>query len=138
MSAIAGSFGYMAPELVTGREANDGDEHTSLAEWAWRQHGEGNPIIDALDEYIKEPLNLEEKTGVFNIGLTCTSTIPSSRPSMKEVLQMLRRIGPVEGSEVKKVGTEYDAAPLLASANKYLSSNTCSKKVADDDGDYIV
>ncbi|KAG5524794.1 hypothetical protein RHGRI_031451 [Rhododendron griersonianum] len=160
MSAVAGSFGYMAPEyayttkvnekidvysfgvvlleLVTGREANDGDEHTNLAEWAWRLHGEGNPIIDALDEYIKEPLNLEEKSCVFNLGLICTSTLPSSRPSMKEVLQMLHRIGPVEGSEVKKVGTEYDAAPLLASANKYLSSCTRSKKVADEDGDYVV
>ncbi|XP_058189812.1 receptor-like protein kinase HSL1 [Rhododendron vialii] len=160
MSAVTGSFGYMAPEyaytrkvnekidvysfgvvlleLMTGREANDGDEHTSLAEWAWRQHGEGNPIIDALDGYIKEPLYLEEKSTVFKLGLICTSTLPSSRPSMKEVLQMLRRIGPVEGSEVKKVGIEYDAAPLLASANKCLSSYTRSKKVVDEDGDYVV
>ncbi|KAG5524803.1 hypothetical protein RHGRI_031460 [Rhododendron griersonianum] len=159
MSAVVGSFGYMAPEyayttkvnekidvysfgvvlleLVTGREANDEDEHTSLAEWEWRQHGEGNPVIDALDGYIKEPLNLEEKSSVFKLGLICTSTLPSSRPSMKEVLQMLRRIGPVEGSEVKKVGTEYDVAPLLASANKYLSSYMRSKKVVDEDGDYV-
>ncbi|KAI8531037.1 hypothetical protein RHMOL_Rhmol11G0106600 [Rhododendron molle] len=160
MSAVAGSFGYMAPEyayttkvnekidvysfgvvlleLVTGREANDGDEHTSLAEWAWRQHGEGNSIIYALDEFIKEPLNLEEKTRVFKLGLICTSPLPSSRPSMKDVLQTLRQIGPMEDSEVKKVGTEYDAAPLLASPNIYLSSYTRSKKVADEDGDYAV
>jgi len=119
MSLVAGSFGYMAPEyayttkvnekidvysfgvvlleLVTGREPNDGDEHTNLAEWAWRQHGEGNSIIDALDEHIKEPLILEEKSSVFKLGLICTSTLPSSRPSMKEVLQILRQIGPVEG-----------------------------------------
>lgn len=132
------SFGVVLLELVTGREPNDGDEHTSLAEWAWRQHGEGNSIVDALDEYIKEPLNLEEKTSVFKLGLICTSTLPSSRPSMKEVLQILRRIGPKEGSEPKKFRTEYDAAPLLGSANKYLSSYTRSKKVADEDGDYVV
>ncbi|KAJ4768504.1 Leucine-rich receptor-like protein kinase family protein [Rhynchospora pubera] len=57
VSALAGSFGYMAPEcaytrklnekvdvysfgvvlleLTTGREAHDGGDHGSLAEWAW-------------------------------------------------------------------------------------------------------
>ncbi|GFZ08530.1 kinase family with leucine-rich repeat domain-containing protein [Actinidia rufa] len=78
------SFGVVLLELVTGREPNDGDEHTSLAEWAWRKHGEGMSIVDALDKDIKEPLNLEEKTIVFRLGLFCTSTLPSSRPSMRE------------------------------------------------------
>ncbi|GFZ08575.1 kinase family with leucine-rich repeat domain-containing protein [Actinidia rufa] len=76
MSAVAGSFGYIAPDrrlqfrgctLGTGdrERGNDGDEHTNLAEWAWRQQGEGISIIDALDKDIKEPLFLEEKTTVF-------------------------------------------------------------------------
>ncbi|GFZ08529.1 kinase family with leucine-rich repeat domain-containing protein [Actinidia rufa] len=86
------SFGVVLLELVTGREPNDGDEHTSLAEWAWRQHGEGMSIVDALDKDIKEPMNLEEKTTVFRLGLICTSTLPSSRPSMREVLQILLRL----------------------------------------------
>ncbi|KAL2500933.1 Protein kinase family protein with leucine-rich repeat domain [Forsythia ovata] len=55
MSSVAGSFGYIGSrrvnekidvysfgvvllELVTGREAHDGDERSSLAEWAWRTH----------------------------------------------------------------------------------------------------
>ncbi|XP_057478098.1 receptor-like protein kinase 5 [Actinidia eriantha] len=139
MSAVAGSFGYTAPEyayttkvnekidvysfgvvlleLVTGREANDGDEHTNLAEWAWRRQGEGISIIDALDEDIKEPLFLEEQTTVFRLGLMCTNPQLLSRPSMKEVLEVLRRCDPVEGCGGKKLGTEYDAAPLLGSAN---------------------
>ncbi|XP_057478563.1 receptor-like protein kinase 5 [Actinidia eriantha] len=160
MSAVAGSFGYIAPEyayttkvnekidvysfgvvlleLVTGREANDGDEHTNLAEWAWRQQGEGLSIIDALDEDIKEPLFLEEKTTVFRLGLICTSPQPLSRPSMKEVLQVLRRCDPSEGCGGKKMGTEYDAAPLLGSANTYLSHYKRSIKVFDEDSDCTV
>ncbi|KAI8531033.1 hypothetical protein RHMOL_Rhmol11G0106200 [Rhododendron molle] len=43
-----------------------------------------------------------------------------------------------QGSEVKKVGTEYDATPLLARANKYLSSYMRSKTVTNEDGDYVV
>ncbi|XP_059657129.1 receptor-like protein kinase HSL1 [Cornus florida] len=112
MSVVAGSVGYIAPEyayttkvnekidvysfgvvlleLATGREACDGDEHTSLAEWAWRHHGEGNSVADALDEEIKEPGYLEEMSTMFRLGLICTTRLPSSRPSMKEVLQILR------------------------------------------------
>ena len=82
---------------MTGREATNGDEHTNLAEWAWHQQGEGISIIDALDEDIKEPLFLEEKTTVFRLGLICTSPQPLSRPSMKEVLQVLRKCDPLEG-----------------------------------------
>ncbi|GFZ08582.1 kinase family with leucine-rich repeat domain-containing protein [Actinidia rufa] len=102
------------------REANDGDEHTNLAEWARRKRGEGISIIDVLDEDIKEPLFLEEQTTVFSLGLMCTSPQPLSRPSMREVLEVLRRCDPVEGCGGKKLGTENDAAPLLGSANTSL------------------
>ncbi|KAL7166387.1 hypothetical protein ACSBR2_037125 [Camellia fascicularis] len=143
MSAVAGSIGYFAPEyaytrkvnekidvysfgvvlleLVTGREPNNGDEHTSVAEWAWRQYREGNSIAHTFDKDINEPHYLEEMTTVYKLGLACTMTQPSSRPSMKEVLQILRRCGPVEGSEGKNAGRESDVASLLDSAT-YLSS----------------
>ncbi|XP_062148733.1 receptor-like protein kinase HSL1 [Alnus glutinosa] len=113
MSDVAGSFGYMAPEyartrrvnekidvysfgvilleLATGRKACDGDEHISLAEWAWRQFQEGGPIVDALDEEVKELCYLDEMCYVFELGIICTVTLPSTRPSMKEVLKVLLR-----------------------------------------------
>ncbi|XP_041009043.1 receptor-like protein kinase 5 [Juglans microcarpa x Juglans regia] len=116
MSAVAGSFGYIAPEyarttrinekidvysfgvilleLTTGRKANDGDEHTSLAEWALRHIQDGKPIGDALDEEVKEPCHLNEMCHVFRLGLYCTSTQPSTRPSMKEVLKVLSSMQP--------------------------------------------
>ncbi|KAL3633492.1 hypothetical protein CASFOL_022254 [Castilleja foliolosa] len=93
MSAVAGSFGYIAPEyayttkvnekidvysfgvvqleLVTGREPNVGDdEHTSLAEWAWDHYG---PIADALDEEIKEACFVQQMVAVFKLGVMCTN-----------------------------------------------------------------
>ncbi|GLT25494.1 hypothetical protein SLA2020_006180 [Shorea laevis] len=113
MSAVAGTFGYIAPEyayttkvnekfdvysfgvvlleLVTGREANCGDEHTNLAQWAWRHYTEGRPEVEIFDPEINDPCHLEEMTLVYKLGLICTSTLPSSRPSMKEVLLFLQR-----------------------------------------------
>lgn len=131
------SFGVVLLELVTGREANYGDEHTSLSEWTWRHYAEEKPFTDAFDPEIKDPCYLEEMTTVYRLGLICTSPSPSSRPSMKEVLQILRRCCPTENFAVKKMGSEVDEAPLLGSA-AYLYGFKRSKKVTtrqvDNDG----
>ncbi|KAJ4708541.1 Receptor-like protein kinase [Melia azedarach] len=138
MSTVAGSFGYIAPEyaqttkvneksdiysfgvilleLTTGREANCGDEHTCLAKWSWRHFQEGNPIVDALDEDIKEPCYLEEMSRVFKLGIMCTSTPPTARPSMKTVLQIL--LNPTLISKEKKGESKCDVIPLLENSKR--------------------
>ncbi|KAE8675928.1 Hexokinase 1 family protein [Hibiscus syriacus] len=115
ISAVAGSFGYIAPEyartkrinekidvysfgvilleLTTGRKPNRGDEHRSLAEWAQHYYVEGHSISDALDEDVKEACHLNQMCNVFKLGLYCTRALPSLRPSMKTVLQILLQNG---------------------------------------------
>lgn len=84
------SFGVVLLELTTGRKANAGDEHTGLAQWAWQHMLESNHIPDALDEDIRNsPDHVEEMVNVFKLGIICTGMLPSARPSMKEVLQLL-------------------------------------------------
>ncbi|OWM86592.1 hypothetical protein CDL15_Pgr015627 [Punica granatum] len=155
MSAVAGSFGYFAPEyayttkvnekidvysfgvvlleLVTGKEPNNGDENMSLAEGAWRHFAEGKPIEEALDKEIKKQCHSEDMTTVFKLGLICTSNSPSTRPSMKEVLHILRKCSASETWERKTVGREFDVTPLLGNAT-YLSSYRKSKKLPIEDG----
>ena len=107
-------------ELATGRKASEGDEHTSLAEWAWRHFQEDNPIDDALDEEVRKPCNLDEMCHVFKLGIMCTGTLPSNRPSMKEVLKILLRCNrplvygekyspPLKNSKCEKVLENNDA-----------------------------
>nr|GMD26507.1 systemin receptor SR160-like [Ipomoea batatas]GMD30558.1 systemin receptor SR160-like [Ipomoea batatas]GME18270.1 systemin receptor SR160-like [Ipomoea batatas] len=112
-SAVVGTFGYIAPEygstrkvdaksdiysfgvvlleLTTGREAVTGNEDMNLAQWAHKHQREGKSAADALDEEIKEPRYLEAMINVFKLGLACTLSSPSSRPSMKDVSQILQR-----------------------------------------------
>ncbi|XP_059431731.1 leucine-rich repeat receptor-like kinase protein HAR1 isoform X2 [Corylus avellana] len=134
MSDVVGSYGYIAPEyahtirvnekidvysfgvilleLTTGRKASEGDEHTSLAEWAWRHFQEGNSIVDALDEEVKENTqHKNEMCCVFKLGIICTGTLPSTRPSMKEVLKILLRCNQPSGYGEKY--SDYNASPLL-------------------------
>ncbi|BFG39834.1 hypothetical protein CerSpe_261080 [Prunus speciosa] len=137
MSAVAGSLGYIAPEcaytirvnekidvysfgvvlleLTTGREANDGDEHTALAEWAWRHVQENNSLADALDKDIKEPWCLDEMFSVFRLGIYCTEKLPSARPSMKEVLQILLQCG---HPGVHRENADYVGAPLFKNSKR--------------------
>ncbi|KAF9615967.1 hypothetical protein IFM89_027393 [Coptis chinensis] len=156
MSVVAGTFGYMAPEyahttkvdekidvysfgvvlleLVTGREAKEGDDNTCLAEWAWRQLiQDGNRIDNALDEDVKEPCYLDEMMMVFKLGLMCTGTLPASRPPMKDVLQILLRNGSLQAYKEKIVQTENDVAPLLTATTDYFASKKGSRKKRTSD-----
>lgn len=110
-SAVAGTFGYIAPEyaytsklnvksdvysfgvvlleLTTGRQPIIVDEQMNLVQWAWQHYEEEKSIITALDEEIMEPCYLETMTAAFKLGLKCTSPSPSQRPAMNEILQIL-------------------------------------------------
>ncbi|GAU22786.1 hypothetical protein TSUD_142250, partial [Trifolium subterraneum] len=106
------SFGVVLLELTTGKEANHGDEYSSLAEWAWRHIQIGTNIEELLDDDAMEPSNLEEMCSIFKLGVMCTSTLPASRPSMKEVLKVLTGCkDPLANAE--KIVDIYDSAPLL-------------------------
>ncbi|KAJ6673558.1 RECEPTOR KINASE-LIKE PROTEIN XA21 [Salix viminalis] len=74
---------------------------------------EGKTIDGALDEEIKEPCYVDEMSNVFHLGVSCTSTVPSDRPQMKEVLQILQGRSRPLVYGVKNTGREYDSTPLL-------------------------
>lgn len=85
------SFGVILLELVTGKEALTGNEDSSLAMWAWEFIKQGKAIVEALDEDVKETHYLDDMCSVFKLGLICTSSAPTSRPSMNQALQILVR-----------------------------------------------
>ncbi|XP_021275485.1 receptor-like protein kinase HSL1 [Herrania umbratica] len=158
MSAVAGSFGYIAPEyayttkvnakvdvysfgvvlleLVTGREANSADENTSLVEWAWQRVLEDKPIDEILDPEIKGPSYLDEMIMVYKVGIVCTRASPSTRPSMKEVLHVLSSCGTPGDNGAKNVASDFGVAPLIGTAT-YLCSYKRSKKESEEDDGII-
>ncbi|PUZ54853.1 hypothetical protein GQ55_5G164600 [Panicum hallii var. hallii] len=151
MSAVAGSFGYMAPEcaytkkvsekvdvysfgvvlleLITGKGASDGGEHGSLAKWARHHYRSGGSIPDATDRSIRYAGYSDEVEVVFRLGVLCTADLPSSRPAMKDVLEILLNCSEQTHQKSKtERGLEYEAAPLLlpqrGSRRKQLSNGT--------------
>lgn len=125
------SFGVVLLELVTGREPNYGGENAcSLVDWAWQHCNEGKCVTDAFDEVMRETRYADEMTKVFKLGLMCTSTLPSTRPSTKEILQVLRQCCS-SSSARKRMSTEVDITPLLGNTtyiSSYKDSRTGSEK----------
>ncbi|XP_008799579.2 leucine-rich repeat receptor-like serine/threonine-protein kinase BAM3 [Phoenix dactylifera] len=115
MSAIAGSYGYIAPEyaytlkvdeksdvysfgvvlleLITGRRpvGDFGEEGLDIVQWArmntnWSKEG----VVKILDpRLINVPL--EEAMQVFFVGMLCVQEQSVERPTMREVVQMLEQ-----------------------------------------------
>ncbi|XP_057799699.1 receptor protein-tyrosine kinase CEPR1-like [Salvia miltiorrhiza] len=113
-SNIAGTFGYIAPEyaytskvnlktdvysfgvvlleLTTGREAVTYGDHLSLAERAHLHYRDTNAVVDAVDDEIKNSIYMDQIISVFRLGVICTATSPSNRPSMKDCLHILQNL----------------------------------------------
>lgn len=156
VSAIAGSVGYMAPEcgytrkvnekidvysfgvvlleLTTGREANDGGEHGSLADWAWRHLQSGKSIADAADKNIRDAGYGDDIETVFKLGIICTGRQPSTRPTMKDVLHILQRCEQSHQKTLDEKIADYDAAPLLQTRGG--SQKQLSDAKVMDNGDF--
>ncbi|GAU22791.1 hypothetical protein TSUD_142310 [Trifolium subterraneum] len=112
-------FGVILLELTTGKEATYGDEHSSLVEWSWRHVHVGSNIEDLLDKDFVEQSYLDEMCCIFKLGIMCTTTFPSSRPSMKEVLNiLLRSEGGIVFGERNVIVREYDDAPFLKNSKR--------------------
>jgi serine/threonine protein kinase/Leucine-rich repeat (LRR) protein len=158
VSAIGGTFGYMAPEygyrpkvnekvdvysfgvvlleLTTGKVANDSGADMCLAEWAWRRYQKGAPFDDVVDEAIREPAYMQDILSVFTMGVICTGENPLTRPSMKEVLHQLIRCEQI-AAEAEACQADYEGggAPLLESKKKGSRRRSMSDSGRWNDGD---
>ncbi|WCJ36096.1 Cysteine-rich receptor-like protein kinase 1 [Euphorbia peplus] len=109
---IAGTLGYMAPEyLVRGQLTEKADVYgfgvlileiacgkknsvytegsSSILHTVWK-HYKAKTLVRAVDPRLNDVYSSKEAENVLQIGLICTQTSSSLRPSMSEVVQMLR------------------------------------------------
>ncbi|MED6137317.1 hypothetical protein PIB30_063871 [Stylosanthes scabra] len=128
MSAVAGSYGYIAPEyaytlrvneksdiysfgvvileLVSGRAPLDpayGEK--DLVKWVsstLEQSGEDEVIDPTMDVKYKG-----EIIKVLSIGLLCTNPLPINRPSMRKVVKMLHEVSEIPRTKSGKLSPYY-------------------------------
>lgn len=87
------AFGVLILEVICGRKPGNPSElggyNGSLAHWAWEFHKEGK-IVEAVDERIEGQFVKEEMKNLLILGLACCQPSPIQRPTMKNVLQVLK------------------------------------------------
>ncbi|XP_071731209.1 uncharacterized protein [Rutidosis leptorrhynchoides] len=113
MSAIAGSYGYIAPEyaytlkideksdvysygvvlleLITGRKpvGDFGEDGLDIVRWSRMQtNGKKEAVEKILDERLKK-VPIDEAKEMFFVAMLCVQEHNVERPTMREVVQML-------------------------------------------------
>lgn len=85
-------FGVMVLEIVTGRRAIEyGDDNVVMLNDHVRVILEEGNVLDCVDQRMGKYPD-DEVLPVLKLALVCTSRIPSTRPSMAEIVQILQVI----------------------------------------------
>ncbi|XP_013649532.1 receptor protein-tyrosine kinase CEPR2-like [Brassica napus] len=128
-SCVAGTHGYMAPELAYSFKATEKSDVYSfgvvLLELATGfrpvedEFGEGKDIVDyvffkiqqdgrnlrnVLDKQVLSTYVEESMIKVLKMGLLCTTKLPSLRPSMRDVVRKLEDADPCVSNSLDRTG----------------------------------
>lgn len=120
-SVLAGTLGYIAPELArTGKASTSTDlyafgifmlevvcgrrpldprapaDRTLLAEWVLDCWERGD-LLEAVDGRLRNEYTAEEAEVALKLGLYCSHTVAAARPSMSSVVQYLNGVSKLPG-----------------------------------------
>jgi Leucine-rich repeat (LRR) protein len=89
------SFGVVLMELVAGKRPIEAEygENKDIVSWVSNNLKNKMTILDIVDSSIDEPYK-EEAIKVLKIAIMCTARLPTLRPTMRTVVQMLEDAEP--------------------------------------------
>ncbi|CAA7024958.1 unnamed protein product [Microthlaspi erraticum] len=119
------SFGVVALEIVHGRSntsARSKGETFYLLDWVHVLR-EQNKLSEVVDSRLGTDYNREEAMTMIQIGMLCTSQVPTDRPSMSTVVSMLEGSSTVDVEKLLEAsfnrGNEKDEESVRAMKSHY-------------------
>ncbi|GLJ06232.1 hypothetical protein SUGI_0033780 [Cryptomeria japonica] len=93
------NYGVMLLELIMRKKVRDSSfaERMEIVRWVKSYSGREDAMIDVeLGDEVTEAAIKGDMVGMVRIGLKCIEDKAEDRPSMREVVEMLRAIRPLE------------------------------------------
>ncbi|KAJ1291511.1 hypothetical protein BS78_02G320600 [Paspalum vaginatum] len=152
-TVIAGTMGYLAPECVTTGKASkesdvysfgilaleiacgrrpvvlkEGDDKIKLVQWVWDLYGR-NEILDAVDARLDGAFDEHEAVCLMVVGLWCAHPDYNFRPSIRQVISVLKFEAPLPSLPPKMPVAVYFAPPIHLCKFSYTSSDGTLKEL---------
>ncbi|KAJ8762633.1 hypothetical protein K2173_008072 [Erythroxylum novogranatense] len=95
------SFGVVLMELVSGKRPIEPEYggNRDIVDWVSRKLKNKDEVFSILDSGIPE-IYRDDAIKVLRIALLCTARLPTSRPSMRSVVQMLEHAEPCKLTDI--------------------------------------
>ncbi|KAF3955990.1 hypothetical protein ACB098_03G075100 [Castanea mollissima] len=118
-TVLAGTMGYLAPEcVITGKASKESDCYSfgvvsleiacgrkpiqpqaepskvSLIEWVWDLYGKGQ-LLEAVDKGLSMEFDAGQIERLMVVGLWCCHPDPTIRPSIRQIIQVLKFEAPL-------------------------------------------
>ncbi|KAH7665064.1 Non-specific serine/threonine protein kinase protein [Dioscorea alata] len=120
------AFGVFLLEVACGRrpiEPEKAENQQVLMDWVvanWRK----GTIVETRDERLEEEYVAEELELVLKLGLLCSHSLPTARPSMRQVTQILNGAIPLPDFLLNQLNTKDSAFVKREGSNAYVMSFT--------------
>uniref|UniRef100_J3MM69 Protein kinase domain-containing protein n=1 Tax=Oryza brachyantha TaxID=4533 RepID=J3MM69_ORYBR len=156
-TVLAGTMGYMAPECVTsGKASKESDVYSfgilaleiacgrrpvvpkedhdkiSLVQWVWDLYGR-NELLNAVDRRFDGEFDEREVVSLMVVGLWCAHPDYNLRPSIHQVISVLKFEAPLPDLPPKMPVAMYFAPPISLCRFSY-SSNGMLKELERPNG----
>lgn len=151
-TVLAGTMGYMAPECVTTGKASkesdvysfgilaleiacgrrpvvlkEDDDKIVLVQWVWDLYGR-NKILNAVDSRLDGAFEDREAACLMIVGLWCAHPDYNLRPSIRQVISVLKFEAPLPNLPPKMPVAMYFAPPISLCRFSYTSSDGTLKQ----------
>lgn len=151
-TVLAGTMGYMAPECVTtGKASKESDVYSfgilaleiacgrrpvvlkeednkiRLVQWVWDLYGR-NEILNAVDGRLDGAFEEREVLCLMVVGLWCAHPDYNLRPSIRQVISVLKFEAPLPSLPAKMPVAMYFAPPISLCRFSYTSSDGTLKE----------
>ncbi|XP_071707139.1 L-type lectin-domain containing receptor kinase IX.1-like [Rutidosis leptorrhynchoides] len=119
------SFGVVALEIACGRKAcvlyNEPENQIRLVEWVWDLYGTGT-LLQAVDPRLGSDFEEEEIKCLMIVGLWCVHPDPELRPSVRQLIQVLKFEASQPILPSKMPVASYSTPPISSYVNSILES----------------